>query len=46
MDFIEYNEDSAQLIKDSLKPAKVDKVEINAKKATVSLPADQKALAI
>jgi len=46
VDFIEYTEDQAQLIRDALKPARVDSVELSWKKANVSLQPDQKALAI
>lgn len=46
IDFIEFSNDDEQLVKDSLKPARVDKVELSWKKATVYLQQDQKALAI
>ncbi len=46
IDFIEKTDDIKQLIKDSLKPAKVDKVELDGKIAKVYVPENQKAIAI
>jgi len=46
IDFIEYTEDENKLIRDLLKPAKVDKVEITDKKVFIDMAEDQKPLAI
>ncbi len=46
IDYIEENEDEIKLIKDLLKPAKINSVEIKEKKAFVYLDANQKAMAI
>lgn len=46
IEFVHYNENPEIFIKESLKPAKLNKVSISWKVAKVSLPQDQKALAI
>ncbi len=46
IDFIEKTEDPKELIKNALKPAKVDKVEIQWNVAKVYVPENQKAIAI
>ena len=46
IDYIEDTDDEVKLIRDLLKPAKVDKIEITEKKVYVDMAEDQKALAI
>ena len=46
IDFIEYTEDPVQLIKNCLKPAQINSVEIDEKRAVVLMDENQKALAI
>jgi len=46
IDFIEEVGDSVQMIKNCLKPAHIDNVEIKDKKAIVTMEENQKALAI
>lgn len=46
IDFIENHEDAKFLISESLKPARIDNVQIQDNKATVKVAEDQKALAI
>jgi len=46
IDYIENNEDEEQLIRDLLKPAKVDSIEITENQITATMAEDQKALAI
>lgn len=46
IDYIEHNEDPNIMIRDLLKPAKVNKVTIEERKAYVDMAEDQKALAI
>lgn len=46
IDFIEYNEDDdIKLIADSLKPARIESIELRARKAIVTIPEEQKPLA-
>lgn len=46
IDYIEYSEDEDQFIRDLLRPAKIDSIEITDKKTYVNMAEDQKALAI
>ncbi len=46
IDYIEYTEDPEELLRAALKPAQVNDVEIAGTKAKVSVPGNQKALAI
>ncbi|HCY20850.1 TPA: hypothetical protein DIC40_03195 [Patescibacteria group bacterium] len=46
IDFVENNGDSKQMIKNCLKPAHVDTIEIKDKKAIVTMDESQKPLAI
>lgn len=46
IDFIEYADDETKLVADALKPARVERVELQGDKAIVYLPEDQKPLAI
>jgi len=46
IDFIEYTEDPVLLIRNCLKPAHIDNIELSDKKAFVTMEENQKALAI
>ena len=46
IDIIEDSGDEKKILSDSLKPAKLNSIDIKDEKATVKLPEDQKALAI
>ena len=46
IDIVEYAEDEVKLVRDCLKPAKLNHIDISNGTATVKLPEDQKALAI